>query len=84
MLNLKLLMKLVAGPDEDILRYWDSDHGSLEASCAVAIRAFMRQRRVVNPREGVRLFFALHPDRIAALTGLLRFIATPTDARIAA
>jgi hypothetical protein len=67
MLNLKLLSRLVAGPDQDILRYWDSERGSLEASAAVAVRAFMRGRRIVNVREGIRLFFALHPERLAML-----------------
>lgn len=70
MLKLKLLIELVKGDDELILRYWDSDEGCLEASCAVAVRAFMRDRRIVNVREGIRLFFSLHPERVTALTGL--------------
>lgn len=69
-LNRKLLLELVAGPDSLILRYWDSDKGSLEASLAVAIRSFMRSRRILDAREAVRLFFALNPDRLAVLASL--------------
>ncbi len=84
MLKLKLLIELVSGPDEIILRYWDSDDGCLEASCAVAIRAFMKNRRVVNTREGIRLFFAMHPDRVAALTAMRCFSISPIGDRLAA
>jgi hypothetical protein len=84
MLKLKLLIELVKGDDESILRYWDSDDGCLEASCAVAIRAFMRTRRVVNVREGIRLFFSMHPDRVIALTGLRGLGGGSGDDRLAA
>ena len=84
MLKLKLLSELVAGDDELILRYWDSDDGCLEASCAVAIRAFMRTRRIVNVREAIRLFFSLHPDRVVVLTGLRQLSLSCTNARLAA
>jgi hypothetical protein len=84
MLKLKLLIELVSGPDEIILRYWDSDDGCLEASCAVAIRAFMRNRRVVNTREGIRLFFAMYPDRVAALTAMRGFAISPNGHQLAA
>jgi hypothetical protein len=84
MLKLKLLIELVKGSDELILRYWDSDDGCLEASCAVAIRAFMRNCRVVNTREGIRLFFAMHPDRVVALAALRGFAISPTGHRLAA
>lgn len=77
MLKFKLLMELVKGDDELILRYWDSEEGCLEASCAVAIRAFMRSRRILNAREGIRLFFSMHPERVMALTGLRGLGASP-------
>lgn len=83
MLNTKLLTELVRGDDELILRYWDSDEGCLEASCAVAIRAFMRARRILDARQGIRLFFALHPERVRALTGL-RNLGASSNQRVAA
>jgi hypothetical protein len=84
MLNHKLLTELVRGPDELILRHWDSDDGCMEASCAVAIRAFMKSRRVLNVREGIRLFFSMHADRVSALTGLHHFGPSCFDGRAAA
>ena len=84
MLKLKLLTELVTGPDELILRYWDSDEGCLEASCAVAIRAFMRTRRIVNVREAIRMFISMHPDRVVALTGLRQLSLSTPGNRLAA
>ena len=84
MLKIKLLTELVTGPDDLILRYWDSDDGCMEASCAVAIRAFMKARRILQVREGIRLFFSLHPDRVAALTGLHHFSVSCRGDRLAA
>ncbi|MBI5501118.1 MAG: hypothetical protein HY907_12805 [Deltaproteobacteria bacterium] len=84
MIKMKLLTELVTGPDELILRYWDSDDGCLEASCAVAIRGFMRSRRLVNVREAIRLFFSLHPDRVVALTGLRQLSLSGPGDRLAA
>ena len=83
MLKFKLLMALVKGDDELILRYWDSDEGCQEASCAVAIRAFMRSRRILNAREGIRLFFSMYPERVTALTGL-RCLGVSSPPRAAA
>jgi hypothetical protein len=84
MLNHKLLVELVKGPDELILRHWDSDRGCAEASCAVAIRSFMKQRRILNAREAIRLFFSMHADRVAALTGLHHFGGSGFAGRAAA
>jgi hypothetical protein len=84
MLKMKLLTELVTGSDELILRYWDSEDGCMEASCAVAVRAFMKARRILQAREGIRLFFALHPDRVTALTGLRHFSLSGPGDRLAA
>jgi hypothetical protein len=71
LVNRKLLLELVVGPDSQIARYWDSEKGSLEASLAVVVRAFMTGNRILDAREGVRLFFALHPERLVRLAGAL-------------
>ena len=85
LVNRKLLLSLVIGPDSEIARYWDSDRGSLEASLAVVVRAFMRAHRILDAREGVRLFFALQPERLAQLAGALNPSLVPASApRLAA
>ena len=83
--NRKLLLDLILGPDSEIVRYWDSDKGSFEASLAAVIRAFMRAHRILDAREGVRLFFALNPERLATLAGMLRpGPLPPAETRLAA